>query len=191
MKLRQIILTLLLLLSASQFATAQKVALKSNLGHWAIMGSPNVAVEVALGKKMSIDLYAGANLWKFREPLNVRHWIAHPELRYWFCDVFNGHFVGIHGFGGQFNIGGVDFPVGRFRKLKDYRYQGYAYGAGLSYGYQWILAKHWNIEASIGAGYARLVYEKYPCADCGAKLSEGNYNYWGITRATLSLVYLF
>ncbi|WP_346343500.1 DUF3575 domain-containing protein [Porphyromonas levii] len=43
----------------------------------------------------------------------------------------------------------------------------------------------------MGGGYARIVYDKFPCANCGAKLDEGVYNYWGITRSTLSLIYVF
>lgn len=75
--------------------------------------------------------------------------------------------------------------------MKDHRYQGYFWGAGLSYGYQWLLGKHWNLEASIGAGFARINYDKFPCVECGARIAEGTHNYFGVTRATLSLVYIF
>ena len=40
-----------------------------------------------------------------------------------------------------------------FPDVKKYRYQGNTYGAGLSYGYQWILTPRWSIEGSIGVGY--------------------------------------
>lgn len=187
------LLLLVLLLSAGVYSNtyAQNVAAKTNFAHWAAFGSPNLSVEVALNRKLTVDTYGGFNLWKLSEPKEFRHWAVQPELRYWFCDVFNGHFIGLHGHGGQFNIGGIDIPVGRLAKLKDHRYEGYFYGAGLSYGYQWILNKHWNIEASLGGGYARVWYKKFPCVSCGEKLGEGFYNYWGVTRATLSLVYVF
>ncbi|WP_418447357.1 DUF3575 domain-containing protein, partial [Barnesiella intestinihominis] len=42
---------------------------------------------------------------------------------------------------------------GIFPDVKKYRYQGNTYGAGLSYGYQWILTPRWSIEGSIGVGY--------------------------------------
>lgn len=171
-------------------ATAQRAALKTNFLYGATT-SPNLALELRLGKRATLDLYGGASFWKFSETQTFKHWMAQPELRLWTCDVFNGHFFGLHLHGGQYNVGGIDLPIGRLKALKDNRFQGYFYGAGLSYGYQWILSKHWNFEASLGGGYARIFYEKYPCANCGTKIDEGFYNYWGVTRATLSLVYVF
>lgn len=171
-------------------ADAQRVAVKTNL-LYAATTSPNLALELRTGNKTTLELGGGISLWKFGEKTTFKHWAAQPEFRYWFCDAFNGHFLGLHAHGGQFNLGGIGIPIGKLSVLKDNRYQGYFYGGGLSYGYQWILGRHWNLEASIGGGYARIVYEKFPCANCGSKLDEGEYNYWGITRSTLSLIYLF
>lgn len=185
------ILLLLIALTVSVGrADAQKVAVKTNL-LYAATTSPNLAFEFRTGKKTTLDLGGGMSLWKFGEKTTFKHWAAQPEFRYWFCDAFNGHFLGLHAHGGQFNVGGVNIPIGNLSDLKDNRYQGYFYGGGLSYGYQWILGRHWNLEASIGGGYARIIYEKFPCANCGQKLDEGVYNYWGITRSTLSLIYVF
>lgn len=170
---------------------AQNVAISTNALHWAILASPNASLEIALGDKVTLDIHGGLNFWDLKKSTRVRHWVVQPEVRYWFCDKFNGHFIGLHGHGGQYNLGGIDIPLGQFKKLKDNRYEGIAYGAGISYGYQWVLSKHWNVEASIGAGYARVKYDKYPCEECGTKLSKGYYNYWGLTRAKLALVYLF
>lgn len=171
-------------------ADAQRVAVKTNL-LYAATTSPNLALELRTGNKTTLELGGGISLWKFGEKTTFKHWAAQPEFRYWFCDAFNGHFLGLHAHGGQFNLGGIGIPIGKLSVLKDNRYQGYFYGGGLSYGYQWILGRHWNLEASIGGGYARIVYEKFPCANCGSKLDEGEYNYWGITRSTLSLIYVF
>ena len=91
----------------------------------------------------------------------------------------------------QFKLGGVDIPLGRLIQLKDERYQGYLYGAGISWGYQWVLSPRWNFEMSVGGGYARVHYEKFPCTTCGNKLSEDDYNYFGVTKAALSLIYFF
>lgn len=185
--------TLLLLITLAVSvgrADAQRVAVKTNL-LYAATTSPNLTLELRTGNKTTLELGGGISLWKFGEKTTFKHWAAQPEFRYWFCDAFNGHFLGLHAHGGQFNLGGIGIPIGKLSVLKDNRYQGYFYGGGLSYGYQWILGRHWNLEASIGGGYARIVYEKFPCANCGSKLDEGEYNYWGITRSTLSLIYVF
>lgn len=169
-------------------ADAQRVALKTNLPYLAAT-SPNLGLELRVGRHSTIDLGGGMSLWKFDEATTLKHWLVQPEYRYWICEPMNGHFVGLHLHGGQYNIGGINIPIGRLKKLKEERYQGYFYGAGLSYGYQWVLSSKLNLEASLGGGYARVWYELYPCAACGNKFGEGFYNYWGLTRATLSLVY--
>lgn len=43
------------------------------------------------------------------------------------------------------------------KDLKDHRYQGYLQGAGLATA-SVVAGKHWNLEASIGAGFARINY---------------------------------
>lgn len=75
--------------------------------------------------------------------------------------------------------------------MRDYRYQGSFLGAGATYGYQWILSRHWNIEAEVGVGYAHVWYDKYACGECGARLADGGTNYFGITKLGISFLYLF
>ena len=59
MKRTKVLLLLLCLAGALAFnpkAYGQKVALKSNLAHWALMGSPNAGVEFALSPKWTVDV---------------------------------------------------------------------------------------------------------------------------------------
>ena len=171
-----------------QQAHAQEIAIKTNLAYWATT-TPNLGMEFALGKKSTLEISGGVNPFEFSDNKRFKHWLVQPEYRWWFCEAFNGHFLGIHAHGAQFNVGGWDIPLGRLDVFKDKRYEGYLYGAGISYGYQWVLTNRWNFEFNIGAGYARIHYGEYPCKDCGTKQDEGNYNYWGITRVELSFIY--
>ena len=59
------------------------------------------------------------------------------------------------------------------------------------YGYSWVLGKHWNIEATIGAGYLYLESDIYPCTHCGTKREKVKKHYVGPTQAALSAVYVF
>ena len=180
----------LLTIIPSVVCSAQKVALKTNLAHWALMGTPNAGVEFALSPKWTLDVDGGVNLWKFSEPREMRHWAVQPELRYWFCESFNQTFIGLHGHVGQVNAGGWNIPIGRFAKLKDHRYEGTFYGAGISVGHQFVLSPLMNIELSVGGGWAHIDYRKYDCAICGKLISsDGKYDYFGLTRATLSLLF--
>lgn len=173
-------------------ANAQKVALKTNLLYDATT-TPNLGAELAMGKKSTLQLFYGLNPWKFASDRTkqLRHWLLMPEYRYWTCQKFNGHFFGIHALGGQYNVGGIDLPNPVFKDLDEKRYEGWYAGGGLTYGYQWLLSRHWNLEASVGVGYIRFHYKEFPCTECGALIQENNKNYFGPTKLALSLMYCF
>ncbi len=175
-------------------AGAQNVAVKTNALSDALMNI-NLGIEVGLAPRWTLDVSGQFNGWTLSHGRRWKHWGVQPEARYWLCERFAGHFFGIHAFTGQYNIGGIGKD---FRFLgTDYgaplrhRYQGWATGAGIGYGYAFILGRHWNLEAEIGAGYARMTYDRYACAGCGQKLGSGTHDYFGLTKAAVNLVYVF
>lgn len=191
-RLSRLLPILLLFLMASPMH-AQKFGVKTNLLYDATT-TPNIGLEVGLSRKSTAQIYYGLNPWKFgkgSDVKQVRHWVLMPEYRYWFCEKFNGHFVGIHAHGGQYNVGGIDVPNTVFKDLKDNRYEGWFAGGGLSYGYQWMLSKHWNFEASLGVGYTRFHYKQFECRECGVHKATKNKNYFGPTKAVLAIMYTF
>lgn len=72
----------------------------------------------------------------------------------------------------------------------EYRYEGWGAGGGISYGYSFYLGKRWSLEANIGVGYVRLHYDKYDCVKCGEKVGTESRNYFGPTKAGISLIYI-
>jgi hypothetical protein len=178
---------------AATSINAQQTALKSNLLFDA-GATPNVGLEIGVGKKHSMQVFYGLHPWTFgsgSDKKYLKHWVVNPEWRHWFCHRFNGSFVGIHAFGGEFNASNVKMPLGWWKELQDHRFEGWFVGGGVSYGYQWILSKHWNFEAAAGFGAAYIDYGKFKCGECGKKLEDGNKLYIGPTKAALSLLYLF
>lgn len=177
---------------------AQTAALKTNVLYDAAT-TMNLGAEVALGERWTLDVSGLYNPWTFNDNRKMKLWAVQPEIRRWNCDVFSGGFWAIHAFGGEFNFGGMlpwGFNNGKMFGIENenilhHRYQGWGIGAGIAYGYDWVLGKHWNIEAELGAGYAYLDYEKYKCEKCGEKLNDGSRNYFGPTKASISLVYVF
>ena len=147
MKVFHIIAILLLAVFAAPCAKAQNVGLKTNLLYDALL-SPTVGVEVGVAPKWTVDLSGTLNAWTVNDH-RWKQWMVQPEGRYWFCQRFAGHFVAAHALGGQFNFGNIDadfkFLGTDFSKLKDERYQGWMAGAGVAYGYSWILNRNWNI----------------------------------------------
>ena len=179
------ILFLVLLLVATTGVYGQKFAVKSNLLYDAT-ATINLGVEVGLAKKWSLDLSGNYNGWKFGDEARMKHWLVQPEARYWLCEKFNGHFFGLHAHYADYNVGGLKFLS---KNMENHRYQGNLYGAGLSYGYQWLLSDRWSMEAVLGIGWAHLDYDKYPCATCGTVLKSDTKDYFGVTKAAISIIY--
>lgn len=135
-----------------------------------------------------------ASLWH-DEPLDLQRRQArallecHARIPLLTCRTFGGSFFGIHALGGQYNIRNVDLPFKTLPKQgKDGRhYEGWYIGGGVTYGYQWLLSKHWNLEAEIGVGYAYSPYKLY--GTCKRCLNKGHRNYVGPTKVGISLVY--
>jgi hypothetical protein len=181
---------LILLVTAAMFCgpvCAQKVALKNNLLYDAA-ATPNLALELATGRRTTLDLGAGYNPFDLKNDMQWKHWLAQPEFRWWFCERFNGAFWGVHALGGEYSFAKIGLPLGVFDDLEHYRYEGWYAGGGITFGYQWILGKHFSVEAAVAAGYVRVQYDKYTCAECSTKVGNGYKNYFGPTKAALSLI---
>lgn len=148
----------------------------------------NLGLEVGLGRRVSLDLPVSYNPWQFSEGKMFKHVAVQPEVRWWTCNRFIGHFIGIHAHYASYNFRGVRLPFNVYPAVRDNRYEGDLYGFGVSYGYQWYLGNHWGLEATVGAGYARIRYDEYPRC-CGERTGKGFKNYWGPTRAGINLVY--
>lgn len=194
MRIKRKFCLLLLALTAVLGVSAQsRVALKTNLLTDAAL-SPNIGVEVGLKPHWSIEAVGELNLWTVNDH-KWKHWFAQPEARYWFCDYFAKHFVGVHLLGGQYNFGhlsnDVKFLGSDFSKLTDNRYQGWAVGGGIAYGYSFLLGHHWDLELEIGIGYLYTKFDEYRCKECGKKVDSGHHNYFGPTKAAVNLVYVF
>ena len=126
-----------------------RFAVRTNALYWAT-ASLNAGFEVGLDPRTSWEVAGGYNPWTFGDNRKLKFWTAQTEFRYWLRRRFAGHFFGLHVLYADYNAGGVKlFGMG------DRRYEGFLYGTGLSYGYQWVVGRRWNIEAMLGVGYIR------------------------------------
>lgn len=167
------------------------LAVKTNL-LYDITATINLGFEFAVADKYTMDISGNLNTWSFSSGIRKwKHAIVQPELRYWTCERFNGHFVGLHLHAGMFNVGSLP-PLGGLisENMQQYRYQGDLYGGGFTYGYHMILSKRLSLEYSIGLGYTFINYDKYPCGKCGQKINNKSRNYFGPTKASISIVYV-
>lgn len=191
---RKILLALSTLLFAVISANAQNFAVKTNLLYDAT-ATVNAGVEFGLAPRWTFDLSGNIHAWQFTDS-KLKHWLVQPEIRYWFCDRFQGHFLAAHAIGAAYNAGhipnNIKFFGQDFSVLKDYRYQGYAYGGGIAYGYACPLSHHWNLELELGVGYMYTEFDKFECDGCGKRIAEDvPLHYVGPTKGAISLVYVF
>lgn len=197
---RYLIIAVIFLFSAAGLANAQRVGVKTNALYWAT-ATPNVGFEFALSDRWTFELAGGYNPWTLNSEKNVKakHFLVTPELRYWFCESFNGHFIGINGNYTQFNVGGILVPSVFYKvkssgmfldDLKNSRSEGWAVGGGITYGYAWPISRRWNMEFTVGAGYWYTNYEKYESRKCGLFQEEGIRHAIGLTDIGISFIYL-
>lgn len=90
--MKQRLLTLILAIAAlAGVAQMSNVAVKTNLLYDAT-ASPNLGVEWGFAPKWSADISGNFNDWAIKDHL-WKHWFVQPEIRYWFCERFSGHFL--------------------------------------------------------------------------------------------------
>jgi len=146
---KRFVITLSLIIGAMQIY-AQKVAVKTNTLMW-LTATPNLEAEFILGSHVSLSMGIAVN------PINTNNLkttFTHfqPEVRYWINRPMVSHFVGLTAFTNSFDL-----------MINSKYYKGDAAAAGLTYGYAWIIGKHWNMEVTAGVGvlkYRKFEYEK-------------------------------
>lgn len=165
--------------------SAPQVLIKTNLLH-DVTSTLNAGVELGLNERFSLDLPFSYNPWKWGNDRYWKHFLVQPELRYWKKHQPSGHFFGVHAHYGVYNVSRLpDFIFSD--DMASHRFEGWLVGAGVSYGYRWRIAPRWNLEATLGLGYAYVDYDKYSLGACAEKSAFGTYNYFGPTRAGVSL----
>ena len=189
MKRNTFILFLLLLLFRLADLHSPTLAVKNDLLTGAL-SSPNLSVEVKLSDRFTLEAGFHYNPFPAGGDKRWKHWFVQPELRYWMCQPFGGHFFGAHLMYGVYNAGDMKLPLGLFKGVRSSRYEGDFLGLGVSYGYHFILSPRWSIETSLGVGFLHIGYERYRCLHCGEQTGGGYKNFIAPTRAAVSLVYL-
>lgn len=194
-KMKKIIIALCVVLLFGGIVEGQDIAVKTNLLYDLTL-TPNLSLEMGIAPRGSVELYGGWNPSGFNifpDDVKWNHYLLRLEWRYWLCERFYGHFLGLHALFAHYNVGGVYNPVptplGGATLEKAYRYGGNSSGAGLSWGYQLPLSLRWSLEFSLGAGAWFVDDKRYDCVGCGAFRDERKQMYFGPTHAAISLVY--
>lgn len=187
--MRRLLIVTLFMMSVGS-VTAQNIGVKTNLLYDATT-TMNLGVEIGLADRWTLDVSGSYNPWTLNKESNrkIKHYLIQPEARYWLCEKFNGHFFGLHTGFAEYNISAVGIPF--VSDSDQYRYEGWATGVGLSYGYSMILGGRWNLEFTVGAGLVYTRYDKFDCVRCGNQIEKNvPKTLFAPTKLGITLIYL-
>ena len=157
--------------------SSQKLALKSNFVAWGTM-TPNAGIEVVLNSHISASLMLNYHPFDYNNK-PFKFFLAQPELRYWPGRPNARHFFALSTFYFDNHI-----------QYKQTYYKGNGIATGILYGYDWVLNRRWNIEASLGVGAMHARQFKYKEGE--QMPSHINYEKWLFVpvQCSISFVYL-
>lgn len=174
---KYILLFLVILCSAE--GRAQFYSLGTNIP---ALGTATINAEVSmtLDRKWSLHLPVYYNPFVFKDNKKLKNFTVMPGVRYWLLESYVNGFIGANAIGSKYHI-----------TWKDSRYEGKAFGMGISAGYAWLLSPRWNLEIEGGIGLVWADYTEYECEECGRQ--KGEYTRWIAvpSKLALSLIYLF
>lgn len=126
-----------------------KFALRTNALYWLGL-MPNLGLEWRPAERVGIVVNGGYAMWKKDSwEHNWAGWFVAPEVRIYLGEKMNW-FVGPQFLAGSFNL-----------KPGDKGYQGDVLAGGVMGGYRMKLSRCWDLDFTLGVGYAHLEYESY------------------------------
>lgn len=176
---------LLLVFLPSGNARCQKIAVGSNLLGYANLGTMNVEVSYALGRRWSIAAGAKYNPFSFSSRGNEfrnRQQSYAVGARFWPWHVYSGWWVAGKLQYQEYSTAGIISPGAE---------EGDRFGAGLTAGYTYMLHPRLNLEFGLGfwAGFSR--YSSYDSAVCGVSVGHGGRGFFLPNDVIIGITYVF
>lgn len=171
-----LVLVVTLMFLSVQRGEAQSFALRNNLLYDATL-TPNIGADIRLDSLWTIGAVVGINAWDVDKTKNKkwRHLLIEPNVRRWLNRTpFSKSYIEGDLIYSHFNVGNTTIPFSLYDAVKEKRLQGDLFALGGKYGYSWILARHWRIEAEAGIAIGYAWFKEYECATCGQQLGEGD-----------------
>lgn len=185
--MKKLYLILISLIAAPLLGNAQQWSVGVNALDAANVGTISAEASVAASRHITVGASAKVNPWTFNKGDGAtlkqhRHQTYAVGMRWWPWNVYSGWWMGGKAQFQEYNWGGF-----RSRETEE----GNAYGAGLSFGYTWMLHEHINLEAGAGVWGGYKTYTVYSCPKCGRTVDEGSKWFVMPNEAILSLVFVF
>lgn len=148
---------------------AQEFAVSSNVFQYANLLTLNAEASISVSRHFSIDAGVLYNPFRFRlgedkHSVNNRQRAFYGGVRYWPWHVYSGWWLSAKAKYQEYNKGGFRGPETR---------EGDRAGAGLSFGYTYMLTSFLNLEMGAGFWSGMDSYRIYSCPMCGDTLKKG------------------
>ena len=171
-----LVLVVTLMFLSVQRGEAQSFALRNNLLYDATL-TPNIGADIRLDSLWTLGAVVGINAWDVDKEKNKkwRHLLIEPNVRRWLNRTpFSKSYIEGDLIYSHFNVGNTRIPFSLYDAVKEKRLQGNLFALGGKYGYSWILARHWRVEAEAGIAIGYAWFKEYECATCGQQLGNGD-----------------
>lgn len=162
---------------------AQFYSVRTNLVGWAT-GNINIEGAITLNKQWSLHLPVQYNPFIYSSKKNTKfqNLTIMPSARYWLKQSYMDKFISLSVIASRYHIGNI---------WNDYRYDGKAFGAGLSFGSSYPLNPRWNFEWEVGVAGLWVNCDKFVAKAAGYKYAD--LHEWRVFphKISASIVYLF
>ena len=163
--MKKLLVSLMAVFAIANISVAQEAAIKWNplyLG----LGSVNLGIEFSVAPKWTLAFEGNAvifNPWQNGDnSIYANGWTGTFEARWYTCEAFNGHHLGLYGTVGRFGEASSNFDLFNKIALGGHGATGAtnvkAAMLGLSYGYYLKLNHGWGLDFYVGGGILYAMY---------------------------------
>ena len=148
---------------------------------------PSLGVEWRINESVGVKLDGALSRWGTEHGKVQKIWMLNPEVR-WYLLHDKRFYLGVSGNYGEYNV--YEYPIGNLLR-DDTGYQGKAWNAGLTLGYQLPLCRHFAIDFNLGLGYTHSDYDSFGI-ERGTRVFKGrdcSKSIWGPTQAGINFVW--
>ena len=163
--MKKLLVSLMAVFAIANISVAQEAAIKWNplyLG----LGLVNLGIEFSVAPKWTLAFEGNAvifNPWQNGDnSIYANGWTGTFEARWYTCEAFNGHHLGLYGTVGRFGEASSNFDLFNKIALGGHGATGAtnvkAAMLGLSYGYYLKLNHGWGLDFYVGGGILYAMY---------------------------------
>lgn len=172
--------------SLDAYPVEHHFSLYTNLFDWGHFGTMNLSAMYSVSRRSSLGATVRWNPFEWGNDQDAKLYKMRAfelDYRWWPWHVYSGWWLTANAQVREYNVANV--------WGKDYNEQGWAVGAGLGFGYTYMLNDHWNIEAGASAWAGYKDYKKYECPECGMLIKKGSKSFVEPDRVFINIVYVF